>query len=380
MNIIVVGDVKEGKATTANALAEGFAALGGHEVAGYPEMAVDTWRDLANPDHLDGVDLIVWSRSRSLSGRFDMHAMLAAARTAGTGTVAVHLDRWWGLAREREVAEEPFFRCDLVCTTDGGNDDRWDAAGVRHRWLPPAVTAADAALSGRFHPAAANKAVFVGSWHAYAHPEWRHRGALIKRLARRFGPRLVTFPGADGRRVQGQELADILASAAIVVGDSALVGGTGRYWSDRVPITLGMGGLLVHPTVEGMDEQGLVAGEHFLGAPVGDIDALGDVVAAALAGEYQGTEVRSAGREAVLAEHTYTVRAQRIIDLYAGNSTSSSSSSSLSGSSDSTSSSTLRSSSSDSAASPEPSPRSVKDPARSGRSALAALPGSTFKL
>lgn len=367
MNIIVVGDVKEGKATTANALAEGFAALGGHEVAGYPEEAVGTWRDLADPAHLDGVDLIVWSRSRTLHGRFDMGAMLAAARQAGTGTVAVHLDRWWGLAREAQIAEDPFFRCDLVCTPDGGNDDRWDAAGVTHRWLPPAVPAGDAALTGGFHPAAANKAVFVGSWRAYPHPEWRHRGALIKRLARRFGPRLVTFPGPDGRRVHGQELADILTSAAVVVGDSALVGGTGRYWSDRVPITLGMGGALVHPVVEGMDEQGLVAGEHFLGAPVGDIDALGDVVAAVLAGRRDTAEVRAAGRAAVLAGHTYEVRAQQVLDLYAGNSTSKPSSSASGAGSGSDHSSTPE----------EPRP---KDARRAGRSALAALPGSVFSV
>lgn len=373
MNIIVVGDVVEGKRTTANSLAEGFATLGGHEVVGYPEASVDTWRDLADPGHLDGVDLIVWSRSRTLWRRYDMHAMLAAARQAGTGTVAFHLDRWWGLSREAEVAEDPFFRCDLVVTTDGGNPDRWEAAGVNHEWLPPAVADADAALTGRHHAAAAGKAVFVGSWQAYAHPQWRHRGALVKRLKRRFGPRLVTFPDQTGRRVTGQELADILASAAVVVGDSALVGGTGRYWSDRVPITLGMGGALVHPVVDGMDEQGLVAGVHFLGAPVGDIDALGDVVASVLAGA-DTTEVRAAGRAAVLAGHTFETRAQQIIDLYGefrarqGYPVSEPAPAPPAPSSSPSSSSSRQT----------PGARS-KDSSKSGRSALAALTGDVFQ-
>lgn len=312
MRIAVVGDLNPGR--TADMLAQGFAdAYPDAQIDGYPESLARTWTDLADPDHLTDIDLIVWSRSRLLSRRFDQNAMFAAAEQTGTRTVSFHLDRFWGLARSAEVTTDPFFQADIVVTTDGGSDHLWQRAGVEHRWLPPATAASDTRYVGRRVERVVGKAVFVGSWEAYAHPEWKYRGALIRRLKRRFGPRLLTFPGPDGRRVTGQELADILSSAAVVIGDSALAG-TGRYWSDRVPITLGHGGVLVHPEVEGMGDY-FTPGVHYLGAPVEDIDAFGDVVASVLAGEIDTAPIRAAGRAAVIEGHTYTVRARQIVAL-----------------------------------------------------------------
>ena len=51
----------------------------------------------------------------------------------------------------------------------------------------------------------------------------------------------------------GPDLGRLYASAEAVLGDSA---DAARYWSDRVVCTLGRGGLLAHPRVEGMTELG----------------------------------------------------------------------------------------------------------------------------
>lgn len=312
MRIAVVGDLNPGR--TADLLAQGFAdAYPAAQIEGYPEGLGQTWTDLADPEHLADIDLIVWSKSRALARRFDQNGMFIAAEQTGTRTVSFHLDRWWGLARASEVMTDPFFQSDIVVTTDGGNDHLWQRSGVEHRWLPPATAAADTRHVGKRVDRVVGKAVFIGSWEAYPHPEWKYRGALIRRLKRRFGPRLLTFPGADGRRVTGAELADIISSAAVVIGDSALPA-TGRYWSDRVPITLGHGGVLVHPEVDGMDAY-FTSGVHYLGAPIEDIDALGDVVASVLAGEVDSAAIRAAGREAVIAGHTYAERARQIVAL-----------------------------------------------------------------
>lgn len=312
MRIAVVGDLAQGR--TAACLAQGFAnAYPDADVAGYPEADAKTWADLGDPAHTEGLDLIVWSRSRALHRRHNQNAMFMAAEQTGTRTVSFHLDRWWGLARSAEIATDPFFQSDIVVTTDGGNDHLWQRASVEHRWLPPATAIDDTRYVGQRLPGVAGKAVFVGSWEMYPHPEWKYRSALIRRLKRRFGPRMLTFPGIDGIRVTGQDLADIIASAAVVVGDSALAG-TGRYWSDRVPVTLGMGGVLVHPAVDGIDAF-FTSGVDYLGAPVEDVDALGDVVASVLAGEVDSAAIRAAGRAKVIAGHTYDERARQIVEL-----------------------------------------------------------------
>lgn len=376
MRIVVVGDLAEGR--TADLLAAGFArAYPDAQIEGYPEALAQTWVDLGDPDHLAGVDLIVWSKSRALAVRFDQRAMLTAAEQTGTRVVAYHLDRWWGLARESEISDDPFFRAPLVVTTDGGNDDLWERAGVQHAWVPPPAPDSLVTLTGRPNPRLSGKAVFVGSWQRYAHPEWRYRTALIKRLKRRFSSRLVTFPGPDGQRVTGQPLADIVASAAVVIGDSALPG-SGRYWSDRVPITLGLGGVLVHPEVEGMDAY-FQSGVHYLGAPIEDPDALGDVVAEVLAGKIDTAPLREAGRAAVQAGHTYTGAARRIVEL-SGYLENSEKPRGVSPSGESDDSSSEDSSSSSSGSSSRVPSRSTPSPSRSGRAALAALPPGIVSL
>ena len=267
---------------------------------------------LSEPRYLAGADMVLWSKSRALMERFDQGAMLDAAQIAGVPTVAFHLDRWWGLARSVEVGTDPFFRCDLVVTTDGGNDDKWAAAGVNHRWLPPATTVAATRWEPRPRPDLVGKVVFVGESDLYAHPEWRYRQHVVAAFQRRFGPRFVRFPGRDRRRIAGQELADVIAAAGVVVGDSNFAGGSDRYWSDRVPITLGMGGLLVHPDVAGMGEW-FRNGVHLWTAPVGDPDGLCDTAERVL-GEPDET-VRETARRAVIDGHTFDVRARQLVEM-----------------------------------------------------------------
>lgn len=309
MRVIIVGDFSTPQRTAA-ALAQAFVNVWPDAVVdAYPENRAATWAELSDPRVLSGASMLVWSKSRDLSARYDQHAVLAAARAVSVPTVAYHLDLWWGLTRASEVADDPFFRCDHVVTTDGGHDRLWEDAGVNHHWLPPATSVADTQWVPRPRPDAAGKVVFVGTWDGYAHPEWKYRRELISGLRRRLGPRMAVYPtGRD--RVVGQDLADIIAASSFVVGDSCTPDGAGRYWSDRVPITLGMGGLLVHPAVDGMDE--FFDDRHFISVRSG-IDAMVDMVTSA---ESRPDDPRrEAGRRAVIEGHTFDVRVRQIADL-----------------------------------------------------------------
>lgn len=301
------------------------AALGniGHDVVPLQENTRATWERLVAG--VDDYDLLLWTRTgwdwlhdtgMTDPERIDVQsAVLETFADAGVPTVGFHLDRWWGLDREGQVLAEPFFGCDLVFTADGGHDDQWDAVGVNHRWASPAVLHAETARAGRVTPRRyPTPVVFVGSWRSY-HPEWQYRVDLVRHLQTRWGRRtFAAYPNARYRSLRGQPLADLYATARVVVGDSCLAPLTdppARYWSDRVPETLGRGGLLIHPWVEGIDdayppESGLVTYR------LGDLGDLDDRITEQLrAGDLD--DRRAAARAWVQAHHTYEVRMGQVL-------------------------------------------------------------------
>lgn len=308
--------------STENHVARAFTTLG-HTVYKYQEDDPLSWTRLrrwatrgwprSSPHEAPGVVLRTrtWERDD-----FRAHETVEALKAAGIPTIAFHLDRWFGLRREHEVAEQAMFRCDLVVTADGGHDAEFAALGVNHVWLPPAVSEREC-LRGTENPRhdLDGKIVFVGSTGGY-HDEWPWRMELIEWLRATFGDRFVEVPGPGKPAIRGQGLVDIYAANAVFVGDSCLAGGATRYWSDRIPETLGRRGLLVHPNVEGLDEH-FTPGEHLVTFEVGDFADLSVAIeeAETLLADGDAAKIRDAARVHVLDHHTYEVRVQQIIDL-----------------------------------------------------------------
>lgn len=300
----------------------------GHTVEPYQENTPDPWR-LLEPGRYD---LVLWTRTGwdwphtevalAAEDVWELQAsLLLRARAAGTPTVGYHLDRWWGLDREGQVTDgnEPFFGVDLLCTADGGHDAQWEAAGVRHVWFPPAVSRAEAERQGEPTNSLRSNVCFVGSWRPGYHAEWTHRPELIAHLRKRWGRAGLRLWPADGNAIRGQALADLYASSTVVVGDSCLVGDRytdgaplTRYWSDRIPETLGRGGFLLHPEVEGLAEH-YEPGTHLLTWPLGDWDALDEAIGWALDNPEARAAIAAQGRAHVLAEHTYERRMEQLV-------------------------------------------------------------------
>lgn len=258
-------------------------------------------------------DLFLWTQTLSLAEQGgtneDRHVMVSMIRDSQTPSAGFHLDRWWGLSREGQVADQAFFRLDHVFTADGGHDADWREAGVNHHWLPPGVfhgEAIDSAPRRRY----ASDIAFVGSWRHYGHEEWwPYRRELIERLSARYGARFQCWPRT--RAVRGWELNTLYASVRIVVGDSCLVGTPRNYWSDRVPETIGRGGVLVHPHVEGIDEW-----HPYLPTwRIGEWDALFSVVDDLLANDGARELLRKVGSEDVRENHTYRNRMQSMLGV-----------------------------------------------------------------
>lgn len=259
--------------------------------------------------------MLLWTRTWDVNHRAAF-AALAELRSMHIPTASFHLDRWWGLDREYQITSEPFFRTDMVFTADGGREDDWKAAGIEHRWLPPAVSGPDCAPT-RPDPAAwPHEVVFVGS-HPYPHKEWApYRTQVIDTARAVAGDRFAVLPGltSSGARnpaIREGRLRQLYATAKIVVGDSCLAGGVTHYVSDRIPETLGRGGFLIHPRVEGVTDGGVwTEGEHLACYDLGDFDELARLVAYYLdpARDDERRRIAAAGREFTLAHHTYKHR------------------------------------------------------------------------
>lgn len=303
MRIAYVGRFAEGWATERD-MATALRRLE-HEVVELHEHQADAWSVIVR----ERFDLILWTTAG------DAHPLAGATlRLVDEPVVGYHLDRWWGLRRQREIASDAFFdsACvDLLVTADGGHDEDWKAVGLRHRWLPPAI-ASEEALEGRYRADLDVDVAFVGSWRRYL-PDWPHRRDLVNHLRRWFGDRLGLWPQHAGP-VRGPALSDLYASARVVVGDSCLAGAATRYWSDRIPETLGRGGFLLHPAVGGLEEHFKV-GEHLATWPAGNWRALREALAFWITADGERRRIRSAARAHVLEHHTYDVRAAELLAI-----------------------------------------------------------------
>lgn len=196
-----------------------------------------------------GADMLLWARTHGHEPAGDVAEMLRQIEDQGTVTVALHMDLYWSIGRrERNIGVDPWWSAQHVFTADGGARD-WTGRNVNHHWCPPAVDArffGRGSFQHRFHHAAAFVGGLVSDIHGY------HRRSLLTWARRRYGGGFVQY-GTGRRGVWGPDLCDLYTSVGVVLGDSAWAP---FYWSDRVPNTLGRGGLLAHPRTPGMAELG----------------------------------------------------------------------------------------------------------------------------
>lgn len=229
----------------------------GHTIIPFQENRVTTETILHNSIEY-GIDLLIYVHTHGWStpGRMSLDQLWDQLRANGIQTCSFHLDRYWGLniadRREELIGKHAFWHTDRVFTVDGANDSGFAQRGVRHTWLPPAIAKKNC-VRGVYRADLASEVGFVGA--TSYHPEYPFREELIFFLRGVYGSHFRVYQG-----YRGEPLADVYASCAVVVGDSCFAGAP-RYWSDRIPETLGRAGFLVHPLSEGMHFPGLVTYE-----------------------------------------------------------------------------------------------------------------------
>lgn len=233
----------------------------------------------------------------------------------GVRTASLHLDLIIGLAREREVLDgqhPQFFGPEIVWTSDGSHDEKWSDLGVPHRWLAPAIHEPNA-LIGVARPEYEARVCFTGSVKGY-HVEHKRRQELIEQARHRWPGRQFRIYGPDhDNAIRGPALADVYASAEVVIGDSLCLNGPqDLYLSDRVPTCAGAGGLLLHPWNQ--------ATSHFMPAAIWTdwnvTDQLDEVERILEWSDEEKHAFRMAAHHHVVECHTYGVRARMVLDAF----------------------------------------------------------------
>lgn len=186
-----------------------------------------------------GPDLLLYTRTWGFGGS---HQLLDIYRLAGVPTASVHLDLFFGTHRESLVHGDALFRTDHVFTADGGHENDFALAGVNHHFLPPAILKSSCYLADTWDPRDTIDVLFVGCPQPPYHPEWPWRGQLLDALRKHYGGRFSHRGATRDDTIRGHKLNQLYAGAKVVVGDSLMLGP--MYWSDRIPETLGRGGIL----------------------------------------------------------------------------------------------------------------------------------------
>lgn len=318
--ILYVGNFQKPWCTEVH-VAASLEALG-HRVIRQQENET-RWTGLPDEAEMLGAHMLLWTRTWPAE-MGEVVPALAHFRDKGIPTVSYHLDRWFGLDREHQVRDQPFFHTALVVSPD--DSPRWAEEGINHLWSPPGVFGPECGPVDPDPRRFPHEVVFVGS-HPYPHPEWRpYRDELIDTFAKRFGRAFGVWP-KPRQPIRGRDLQILYATAKVVIGDSCLAGESHRYWSDRVPETLGRGAVLIHPFV-GADiaPGGAWYNAHgpatlvddsdvpdMLGYELGDFEGAANMAARLLGPFELRWAIGEKGRETVLGRDTYEHRMATVL-------------------------------------------------------------------
>lgn len=299
--------------STENDIATAFESLG-HEVVKLQEntSSIDT---IAS--HALSSDLLLitstWDHALPLTSMIDLFKRCV---DEGVKTATVHLDTFWSTPRHgRRWWLNPMFHTGYIFTADGDYQDKWQAFGKNHIWMPPALRHT-AAHDGKYNDQYDCDVAFVGSNGAGYHEDvWGYRKELVDNLREMCKRNGWSFknPGGDNPKVdRGESLNDFYASAGVTVGDSlCLKREASQYWSDRVPEATGRGGLLIMPRIDALDAiyKGSLPMYDW-----GDYDGLEKKIRLYLEDKELNAATRKKTSSITRSGYTYVNVAQKIID------------------------------------------------------------------
>jgi hypothetical protein len=257
-------------------------------------------------------DLFVWIHTHGWNtpGGLTMEQVLLELRDAGVPTMTYHLDLWFGLNRQKDLTRHPVYQhIGHFFTVDSQMADWFNTkTNVKGHYLPAGVYDKECSYT----PASPERdIIFVGS-KSY-HPEWPYRPKLINFLEQSYPDRFSLYGREGIKTVRGQELNELYASTKVVVGDTLCPNFKyPDYWSDRIYETLGRGGFLIHPYINGLDKE-FEDKKHVVFYEYNNWNQLEDLINYYLENDKEREKIRKAGHELVKKSYTYKNRWQSIL-------------------------------------------------------------------
>lgn len=309
--------------STENDVRKAFEFLG-HEVVKLQEDKTP-WQVIRDLVVRDEIQMLLWTSTwEPENGGQPLAESLETLRLAalrGIPTATYHLDVFFGSDRgARRWLINPMFSTRYVFTASGDYQKEWDAIGVNHIWLRPAVRH-DAAHFGKGRPEYECDVAFLGSngigYHEAAWPYRRQLVDFLRDMCARNGWKWRN-PGGElekpnaGKVERSEDRNDFYASAKVTVGDSlCLKHEAAEYCSDRVYEATGCGGLLIMPQIDFVQED---FHGHMPMYPWGDFAKLEEIVRFYLEHPEQNQEVREKTQAISAENHTYVNRVQTILE------------------------------------------------------------------
>lgn len=302
----------------------------GHEVIALQEGQATTlqvFESARNSDMLVWVHTHGWDTPET--GGYTAIGVLQKLKELGIPTLTYHLDLWFGIAREKDLEQDPFYKnIEYFFTCDKLMADYFnEKTNVKGVYLPAGVFQDDMKLD--LDAPKTRDVIFVGS-KGY-HPEWPYRPKLINWLRETYGSRF-THVGGDGDTgtIRGEALTKLYNETKVVVGDSLVKGfDYPYYWSDRLYETAGRGGFQIFPQIIGIQEQystydfKVDDGGFWDKAPApielvtyqfDDFQMLKQRIDHYLEHDAERDEIRKNAYERTVKDHTYLSRWQTILD------------------------------------------------------------------
>lgn len=252
-------------------------------------------------------DLVLFTRTWINAQHKHAQALIQAFRqleAEGVKTASYHLDLYLGISREDSLDGDPFWDTQYVFTPDGDikSQAKFENLNINHIYIKPGVYKGEC-YAGEYTESLSSDVTFVGSVQGY-HKEWPYRQMLHNWLQDTFGPRYRKW-GHPERIVRNDDLNKLYASVKAVVGDTLCPGfSKPYYWSDRAYETIGRGGPLIHPMIEGMDEE-FENRTHILYYEYGDFNTLNSLIEELVEDQNLRYRLRAKGIEKVSRDCTY---------------------------------------------------------------------------
>jgi len=234
---------------------------------------------------------------------------------ANIPTLTYHLDLWFGLEREKDIHEDPFYKSiKHFYLTDKLMADWFNEnTEVIGHYLPAGVYGEETYIDNDYDPKSFDKdVIFVGS--KRYHPEWQYRPQLIDWLRDTYKDGF-THVGGDGDTgtIRGADLNRIYAKTKIAIGDTLCINfDYPYYFSDRLFESTGRGGFTIFPYIKGIEDCFKIDKE-IVTYKFGDFDELRKKIDYYLNNDEEREKIRKAGHERTKKNHTYKSRWEIII-------------------------------------------------------------------